>query len=119
MIDCIVFKESMHLHLHKDNIDFTISRKHSRNSLKKTAKFFEQEKNFTADNILFLHEWQKNPRYCHKKYEHLMNKNLEEDNCNIESCNCIVFETKCLQTILHFNKISNQILKCEKNIKKN
>ena len=39
LIDCIGFKESPDLDLHKDNIDFTIAGKHLGNTLKELINF--------------------------------------------------------------------------------
>ena len=51
---------------------------HLRNSLKNIAIFFKHEQKFTAENILFPHERQKNPTHGDQNYKHWMNKNLKK-----------------------------------------
>ena len=94
LIDCVGFRDSPHLDLHKDNIDFTIARKHLRNSLRKIAIFFKHEINFTAKNILFPHVWQQNPRYGDKNYKQVMDKNLKKRIAILKAVIVFVFETK-------------------------
>ena len=77
LIDCVGYKHSVELDLHKDNVDFTIVRKKLRNKLKNIAIFFRNQANFTVENILFPHIWQCKPKYGNKNYTELMEKNLK------------------------------------------
>ena len=94
LIDCVGYKESVELSLHKDNIDFTIPRCKMRKKLRKIAMFFKYEQNFNVKNILFPHLWMVEQKKGDNNSVRIKRKNLEKRVAILKAIITFVNETK-------------------------
>ena len=64
LIKCPGVTDEMHQKLNKNNVDYNKRRLIVRKRLRKIAVFFKNEFNFTVQNILFPHIWQRRIHGC-------------------------------------------------------
>ena len=58
-MDCPGVTNEMILSLSKNNVNFNVERNRLKKKLRKIDIFFKNQRNFTTQNILFTHIWQR------------------------------------------------------------
>ena len=74
LIDCPGIKDEMILSLSKNAVNYNIERNKLRKKLRKIDIYFKNPRNFTSQNILFPHIWQRRVYYNNNKI--IKHKNL-------------------------------------------